>query len=95
MKVRNLNGTATNTCSCGSWIQHWMNFSGQKLPLFCSEVSCTEIVEVGAHVQVEDPNDMRWFIVPLCRRHNAMTGQQLTVIDQVALVSANTSDTCG
>ena len=95
MRVKNINGTTQRTCKCGSWLVHWQNFSGQSLPAYCPETSCLKKPEVGAHVQKDDPNDKRWYIVPLCREHNAQTGASLTISDWVALVSANVSETCG
>jgi len=95
MKVKNINGTSQNTCKCGSWLQHWLNFSGQALPRFCPEKSCTETPEVGAHVQKDSVTDHSWYIIPLCRKHNAMRGQSIEVSDGIALVSANVSKTCG
>lgn len=95
MKVKNINGTTQNTCKCGSWLAHWENFSGQSLPTYCPEASCLNKPEVGAHVQKDDPNDQSWYIVPLCREHNAQTGGTLTIINGVALVSANVAKTCG
>ncbi|WP_027360729.1 hypothetical protein [Desulforegula conservatrix] len=95
MKVRNINGTSDNTCKCsGGWIKHWVNFGGKTLPLYCSEISCTETDLVGAHVQKDSSTDKNWYIVPLCKKHNAKT-DSLTIVDGTVLVSANVSETCG
>lgn len=90
MKVTNINGTSDNDCICGSWIQHWENFSG-KSPFFCSEKSCTETKLVGAHVQKMTSDD--WFIIPLCKKHNN-SKEDLEVVDSTVFVSANRSKTC-
>lgn len=95
MKVRNINGTSQSTCKCGSWLKHWLNFSGQTLPDYCSEVNCYNEPEEGAHVQKDSPTDKRWYIVPLCKTHNAKKGETITIIDSIELVSANVSETCG
>ncbi len=95
MKVNNINGTSQNSCSCGSWLQHWKNFSGQSVPAYCPEQKCHERPEVGAHVQKDGSSDTSWYIVPLCKTHNAETGKSLTVSDSITLVSANVSRTCG
>lgn len=95
MKVTNINGTSQNTCKCGSWLQHWKNFSGQSLPSYCPEEKCTRKPEVGAHVQKANSLDNNWYIIPLCTTHNAMHGSSITVSDSVKLVSANVSETCG
>jgi hypothetical protein len=95
MKVRNINGTAPNKCFCGSWLNHWLNLSGQKLPKFCAEKECTAAPEVGAHVQKDRYFESAWYIVPLCKSHNAEDGKLLTLVDSVQLVSANVSETSG
>lgn len=86
MKVKNINGTSDNSCSCGSWIAHWKNYGGESIPTYCSEISCIGKDLVGAHVQKET-GDNSWYIVPLCKKHNADTG----VIDvgSTPLVPAN------
>jgi len=94
MKVKNINGTSQNTCKCGSWLQHWKNHSGQSLPSYCPETSCLQKPEVGAHVQKDNSADNSWYIIPLCKTHNAETGKSLTVSDSIVLVSANVSKTC-
>lgn len=95
MRVTNINGTSDNTCNCGSWLNHWKNFSRQSIPKYCPEESCVQKPGVGAHVQRDDSSDARWYIVPLCKTHNGETGKSLTISDSVTLVSANVSDTCG
>jgi hypothetical protein len=95
MRVTNINDTSQNTCKCGSWLNHWIKFSGQGLPRWCSERSCIKAPEVGAHVQKDGYVDMGWYIVPLCDEHNRQTGKSLGLVDGVTLVSANVSQTCG
>ena len=95
MKVTNINGTSDNTCSCGSWLDHWKNFSNQSLPNRCSANNCYEKPEVGAHVQKDSIYDKNWYIVPLCKECNAKTGSPLEISDSINLVSANVSETCG
>jgi len=92
MQVTNINGTTDSTCRCKSWLDHWVRFSGQALPKYCPEVSCTNPPTVGAHVQKTGSLD--WYIVPLCERHNASRGT-LTIPDFVPLASANVAATCG
>jgi hypothetical protein len=94
MRITNINGTSNNTCRCGSWLEHWKNFSGQSLPSYCPENRCYKKTEVGAHVQKSSAQDKRWYIVPLCKEHNAQTGASLDISDSIALVPANTSETC-
>lgn len=95
MKVTNINGTTGKICSCGSWLAHWKNFSGQALPTYCPEEKCTNKPVVGAHVQKASTTDRSWYIVPLCSVHNGKRGESITISDSVKLVSANVSETCG
>ena len=94
VKVKNINGTSSRICKCGSWLNHWRNFSGQLLSSFCSEVTCMQGAEVGAHVQKDSATDKSWYIVPLCKEHNAGTGDSINIIEGIKLVSANVSETC-
>ena len=91
--VHNINGTSDNSCICGSWLKHWENFSGKKAGL-CAEVSCQNKAEVGAHVQKEKSNTSKWYIIPLCSKHNNAKGQDIYVMDGTIFVSANTKETC-
>lgn len=95
MKVRNINGTSDNSCSCGSWLDHWKKFSGQSIPSYCPTDKCLNKPEVGAHVQVDSYYDSNWYIIPLCKTCNAQKNKDLIVSDYVKLVSANKSETCG
>ena len=93
MRVKNLNGTSQRTCKCGSWLKHWENFGGC-VTTICSVVNCGEIAEVGGHVQ-KIGNDNRWYIIPLCKSCNNKKGEELEIYDDIKLVSANVSETCG
>ncbi len=93
MKVNNVNGTSPNSCKCGSWLKHWLNFSGQKLPLSCAEIACASSPECGAHVQKDGAADRSWYILPLCTSHNK-TAESLSVLSSIALVSASRAFTC-
>lgn len=95
MKVKNINGTSSNVCKCGSWLDHWINFSGLAVPSYCSEKTCIQKPEVGAHVQKDSSVDSNWYIIPLCKTHNSKTGESIEVVDSTKFVSANVSETCG
>jgi hypothetical protein len=95
MKVTNINGTTANICSCGSWLAHWKNYSGQALPRYCPEETCTDEPTLGAHVQKDSTTDRKWYIVPLCSKHNAKKGESINISNHIKLVSANVSETCG
>ncbi len=92
-KIRNINGTSTNKCNCGSWLQHWRNFSNSSVT-YCSESTCTNTDLVGAHVQKSSLNDNSWYIVPLCKSHNHNSVVELEVVSGIRFVSANKSLTC-
>ena len=94
MKLRNINGTSDTTCKCGSWLLHWKKFGGSSLPEFCPETGCVQKDLVGAHVQLGGGStDQRWYICPLCSRHNKHVGE-LSVTDTIKLVSASKAATC-
>lgn len=94
MKLKNINGTADNVCSCDSWIAHWENFSGEKAPGYCPVIMCTGKDIVGAHVQKGgNSTNQNWYIYPLCKAHNKHVGE-LEVPDTYPLVSANKAKTC-
>jgi hypothetical protein len=94
MKVRNINGTSDTNCKCGSWLQHWKNFSGEALGSYCYEVKCTKKPEVGAHVQKDESSDSSWYIIPLCTDHNNQKGETIELASGAKLVSANKKQTC-
>lgn len=94
MKVRNLVGTTKNTCSCGSWLDHWRNHHpGIGVDFFCSHKECLKIDLIGAHVQIVDGVDKSWYIVPLCKKHNN-TSEIFEVVSYATLVPAKKSETC-
>ncbi len=94
VKLKNLNGTSDNQCKCQSWLAHWLKFSRKTISL-CPVVSCFDRAEVGAHVQKDTNADNNWYIVPLCKKHNAEKSKTIEVSDDTSLVPANVSNTCG
>ena len=90
----NINGTSDTKCTCGSWLQHWKNFSNQDLPFFCPEKSCIKDDLIGAHVQKANSFDKKWYIVPLCSDHNKSTNKNIVISNKIKLVSANKKETC-
>jgi hypothetical protein len=91
MLVKNAIGTAEKTCRCGPWLQHFKNFAGW-LPSMCAEKKCMGTELFGAHVR-KVGGDGKTFIVPLCRAHNATTGE-IEIGDFYLIVSANKAETC-
>ncbi len=90
-KVKNIIGTADNECKCGSWLDHWENFSGYSA-VMCSENSCFNSDLEGAHVQKISLFDDSWYIVPLCKKHNK--SKEILNVGTTILVSANKNKTC-
>jgi hypothetical protein len=96
MKLKNIDGISQTTGTCGSWLNHWENFSGQRKPEFCPAKGCMKIDLVGAHVQKADDPDEKWYIYPLCNTHcNSKSILPLEVSDNFNLVSADKKETCG
>lgn len=93
MKVKNINGTSQNSCSCGSWLQHWRNYSGQQANI-CRAAGCSRSDLAGAHVQKDVNYDNNWYIVPFCTMHNR-TSDTIELVAGTVLVSANKKATCG
>lgn len=93
MKVKNLRGTADKKCNCGSWLEHWENYT-QLQRFICSVKGCSNIAGVGAHVIKVDSNDNNSYIVPMCYGHNNKNGAVYELKDGTNLVSANVQNTC-
>jgi hypothetical protein len=92
--ITNINGAPDITpCRCGSWLQHWENFSRQNLPYYCPVNGCYQKDLVGAHVQKAYSLVRRWYIIPLCSRHSE-SKFNLDVSDTIMFVSADKSETC-
>lgn len=62
----------------GNWIKYWEDATGQKAG-FCHKVGCLSMATDGAHVQLSNSNDFRWWIVPLCHHCNCQFGAEFTV----------------
>lgn len=90
---KNKGGTAERSCKCGSWKEHWLRFTGEEWPSWCSVVGCLNTAEVGAHV-INPASDIEW-IVPFCKDCNGQpTTTVFTLETGVNLVPANQSKTC-
>lgn len=59
-------------------------------------VGCSNVAEVGAHVQIDDRRFYRdWYIVPMCRSHNIHHNVAAMYIHRsVTLIPANVAATC-
>lgn len=63
----------------GNWIRYWEEATGLKAK-FCHKVGCLAPAEDGAHVQLSDPNNHKWYIIPLCHKCNCQFGAEFDVI---------------
>ena len=88
---KNKKGTDERACSCGTWKQHWINFSGKSWPDKCSVSGCTNKPTLGAHVINSSVSGEK--IIPMCSSCNNRT-DYFDLIEGVKLVSANKSETC-
>ena len=78
-KVHNLQeGNRPAPTGYRSWIDYWEKATGQKA-LLCREIGCLKQATDGAHVQLDDSYDNRWYIVPMCHPHNCQFGAHFTV----------------
>ena len=104
MRVKNVPGTGDLECNCESWKQHWWNYSGQALSrllgtdLECKRIGCsanegTSAID-GAHIQMVDSGDQKWYIVPLCRECN-QSHDEFEIPDNTPLAPADVTKTCG
>jgi hypothetical protein len=92
--AKNINGATGQPCKCENWLEHWEKFSGSNV-LYCSQVDCSSFAEAGAHVLKSLSGEEVWYIIPLCREHNAMTGKTIEVTDTTIFVPARVEDRCG
>lgn len=88
--VRNAFGTAGRRCRCGSWLQHWYNFTASSRTT-CAVINCGFGAEVGGHVTLV--GDRAHYIVPLCLGCNTRTDWML-LDSRILPVSANRRDSC-
>ena len=84
-------GTSLRPCACGSWIQHWMTFSGQFWPPRCSVAGCSNAPSVGGHVVHQ--GGLGDGIVPLCASCGRLPGP-FVLKAGISIASAIKPDTC-
>lgn len=94
MKVKNITGTTGMSCNCGSWIQHWRNYTNQ-IATICRARGCSNYANVGAHVRKCYSTDNSWYIIPFCYHHNSRPSSECIEINfGTDLVPANRNLTC-
>lgn len=85
-------GTANRKCNCGTWLDHWLNFSGSSWPSSCVVYGCSNKPALGAHIyHLEVVGEQ---IGPMCHSCN-MNTDLFDLKSSVKLVSANRAQTCG
>lgn len=87
----NKGGTGERACKCGTWKQHWINFSRKVWPSTCSIKGCSNAPTLGAHVKNQSVAGER--IVPMCDSCNKLSGT-FTLKGSITVPSANKSETC-
>lgn len=92
-KWKNKGGTSQRSCSCGSWKQHWMKFSGQTWPNECSILDCHQKATLGAHIYCTNSGSHDEYIVPACDSCNKLT-EEFCLKKSVTLVPASKQKTC-
>lgn len=69
VEVKNIKGSSndrySNPKGYASWLEYWKTKSDYYLPSYCTCETCTNKVNVGAHV-MKTSNSNKWYIVPLC-----------------------------
>lgn len=88
---RNKGGTGGRACSCGTWKQHWLNYSGKAWPASCSVNGCSNPATLGGHIT--NPSVDGEKIVPMCASCNS-SPSAFNLKVGVSLPSANKSETC-
>jgi hypothetical protein len=88
----NKSGTSDRSCKCGTWKEHWINFSNKAWPTNCSVKGCTNKATLGAHVINASVTGER--IIPMCNSCNSLSGT-FSLNGGTGIPSANISKTCG
>ena len=97
VRARHITGSSDRspTCdNCGSWIEHWENFSDKERDK-CCVVGCEKDAKKGAHVQLVGKGIEDWFIVPVCKSHNPPTDEEVDIKPNTVFVRARQDLTCG
>ena len=89
---KNKVGTGNRACRCGSWKQHWINFSGQSWPNSCSVKGCNNSPTLEGHVINVNVSGEK--IIPMCDSCNQFSGP-FDLKSGTTFVSANQSEACG
>jgi hypothetical protein len=85
---------SVDPCACGTWLEHWQKYSGERLPALCSAMACPCTPAVGAVVRMTGGFNELSYIVPLCMEHGAQRGQAIELIPGARLVLATARPLC-
>lgn len=88
---KNKKGTEDRSCRCGSWKQHWINYSEKSWPEKCSVLGCDKSATLGAHVINSEVSGE--YIIPACDSCNKLSSE-FNLKVETTLVSANRDKTC-
>ena len=88
---KNKKGTSVRSCNCGTWKQHWINYSEKTWPEICSVEGCTNKATLGAHIYNSKVTSEK--IVPACDSCNKRD-EAFDLKSGVTLVPANKQKTC-
>lgn len=64
-----------------SWLDYWEKATKEHAR-WCHNVDCSGFLRTatdGAHVQLDDPTNNKWYIVPLCHSCNCQFGAYFVV----------------
>lgn len=70
----------------GNWIRYWEDATKLKAG-YCHNIQCYKLATDGAHVQLVDSPNKKWYIVPLCHECNCQHGQDLWVTGPLVSVT--------
>ena len=73
----------------GNWIRYWEKATGLKA-IHCHKVGCFASAEDGAHVQLSNSENRKWYIVPLCHKCNCQFGAEFDVTGPLVSVTDQT-----
>ena len=88
---KNKNRTTDRACKCGTWKNHWINYSGKDWPTTCSVEGCTNKPTLGAHVYNSEVSGEK--IIPACNSCNQLE-KPFNIKIGTQFVSANKNETC-
>lgn len=87
----NKKGTEDRKCRCGSWKNHWLNFTKLDWPSTCSVSGCNNTPTIRAHIYKEVETG-EW-IEPFSITCNQLT-RKFDLKENIDFASANKSMTC-